>query len=222
MSKLSDYSKFDHLVDESSSDEEVKQPKTTTAAGAVLQPTSNTTPAPIPTSESSASSFGIRRHPSIAKRFVFECSGKPIYEFEQSLSEVILYVPTPPQNSGTIVCNISANKLQLGLKGAAQNFLDESTFAAVDTTDSTWCFEEDEGIRKIVIYLQKAAKGVVWKAALKGRFNATLDPLSLEQVQKELMLERWQEEHPGMDFRGANFSGSAPDPRTFMGGVQYD
>jgi hypothetical protein len=25
-----------------------------------------------------------------------------------------------------------------------------------------------------------------------------------------------------MDFRGANFSGSAPDPRTFMGGVRYD
>ena len=32
---------------------------------------------------------------------------------------------------------------------------------------------------------------------------------------------RFQEEHPGFDFSGAEFSGSAPDPRKFMGGVPH-
>jgi len=40
-------------------------------------------------------------------------------------------------------------------------------------------------------------------------------------VQKKMMLERFAEEHPGFDFSGAEFSGSAPDARAFMGGVKY-
>jgi hypothetical protein len=34
-----------------------------------------------------------------------------------------------------------------------------------------------------------------------------------------MLLERFQEEHPGMDFRGAQVNGAVPDPRTFMGGL---
>jgi hypothetical protein len=30
------------------------------------------------------------------------------------------------------------------------------------------------------------------------------------------MLERFQEENPGFDFSQAQFSGNAPDPKTFM------
>ena len=49
--------------------------------------------------------------------------------------------------------------------------------------------------------------------------RAQLDPLSVGEEQKAMMLERFQSEHPGFDFSGADFSGAAPDPRTFMGGV---
>ena len=35
------------------------------------------------------------------------------------------------------------------------------------------------------------------------------------------MIERFQEEHPGFDFRSAEFNGQVPDPRAFMGGVKY-
>lgn len=48
-----------------------------------------------------------------------------------------------------------------------------------------------------------------------------MDPLEQEETKKKLMLERFQEENPGFDFSGAEFNGSAPDPRTFMGGVRY-
>lgn len=199
MSKLSEYAKFDHL--ESSSDEEEEASK----------PISQKQP------QQTAS---IRRHPTNSKRFVFEYASQPIYEFEQSLNEVVLYVPAPP-SSANIVCNISANTLQLGSNGADRFFLDEDTGGTVDTTESTWCLEDDDGVKKIVIYLQKMAKGSVWPSALTGRFDAKIDPLSLQQVQKEILLERFQDEHPGMDFRDAQFNGSVPDPRNFMGGVSY-
>jgi len=36
-----------------------------------------------------------------------------------------------------------------------------------------------------------------------------------------MMLEKFQEENPGFDFRGAGFNGNVPNPREFMGEVQY-
>ena len=72
------------------------------------------------------------------------------------------------------------------------------------------------------------AKGLVWDAPLRGHATttttATLDPLDRQDVQQALLLERWQEENPGMDFRDASFSQShdnLPDPRTYMGGIGY-
>lgn len=153
-------------------------------------------------------------------RFSFQYNGMSVYEFEQSLVEVILYIPAPPQ---AVACNITANHIQLGLKGGSQYFLDEDTFSTVAPCDSTWCYEEnDEGKKLIVIYLQKAAKGLVWECALRSKHGkASIDAMSLQNVQKQMMIERWQEENPGMDFRDAVFNGSVPDPRTFMGGVGY-
>jgi CS domain len=160
-------------------------------------------------------------HPSNPLRFSFQYNGSTVYDFEQSLTEVILYIVAPPH---PVVCNISSNHVQLGLKGGSQFFLDEDTFATIDTGDSTWCYEEDpdDGRNFIVIYLQKAAKGLVWNCALLSKHgHAVLDPFSLQEVQKKIMIDRWQEENPGMDFRDAEFNGSIPDPRTFMGGVRY-
>ena len=68
--------------------------------------------------------------------------------------------------------------------------------------------------------------------------RAQLDAFSDAEIRKKMMLERFQEEvsrrgallgaygtllwqHPGFDFSGADFSGAAPDPRSFMGGVSY-
>jgi hypothetical protein len=72
----------------------------------------------------------------------------------------------------------------------------------------------------IVIYLQKAEPGSVWDAALAG--HATLNLKSKEDMQKKIMLERFQKEHPGFDFSNADFSGNVPDARSFMGGLDYN
>ena len=43
-----------------------------------------------------------------------------------------------------------------------------------------------------------------------------LDALATEDVKRQMLLERFQAEHPGFDFSGAEVNGQVPDPRTFM------
>jgi hypothetical protein len=239
MSKLSEYSKFDHL-DDCSSDEDGEKNTPPVATTATLA-----TAVPVQQQAAQHSQQQSQRpHPPARMRkvegrsstthssFYFEFNGQVIYEWEQSLSDVTVTIPGPPglMHASSIVCHIQPTKLQVGLKGSPAFFIDESTYDKVDVSESTWTLEDDDtdtkspSIKKIVIYLQKAAKGVVWPAVLKGRVGVdiTLDPSQLEQVRKELMKERWQEENPGMDFSDAEFNGGVPDPRTFMGGVKYD
>ena len=70
-------------------------------------------------------------------------------------------------------------------------------------------------------------KAEAWNSALKGgRLNGDdnkgeIDPVAKEEVKKALMIERFQAEHPGFDFRGADFNGEVPIARDFMGGVKY-
>ena len=192
MRRLSDYSKFDHL---DSDDEEDK-------------------PLPVPETVPLASKMDLQRDPD-TKHFVFRYDGRLIYEFEQTLSEVVMYIPTPATKASEIVCRLLPSKVQIGLRGADRLFLDEATYQAIDTDESTWTFGQ-----QLEVYLQKANKGVVWPSIFQG--GVELNPSQLETVRQELMLERFGEENPGFDFRGAEFNGSVPDPRTFMGGVGYE
>eukprot|EP00435_Cladocopium_sp_Y103_P009777 s4081_g2.t1 len=135
--------------------------------------------------------------------------------------------------------------LRVGLKGNPP-FLNEDVFSLVETDSSFWMIEDGE----LHIQLQKVHKGETWHAALKG--HGQLDMFSEQEVNKKLMLERFQElssgknptrkpprsdevvaghvshwltekkEHPGFDFSGASFSGQAPSARTFMGGIHAD
>jgi len=57
---------------------------------------------------------------------------------------------------------------------------------------------------------------------LKGRHGIEIDPITKESIKKEMMLERFQEENPGFDFRNAEFNGAVPEARDFMGGVRYE
>lgn len=62
-------------------------------------------------------------------------------------------------------------------------------------------------------------KAQTWTSCCKR--HGELDAFTKTEVQKQLMLERFQQENPGFDFSNADFNGSVPDARTFMGGVSY-
>lgn len=63
------------------------------------------------------------------------------------------------------------------------------------------------------IELAKAEEASTWPSAIAGH---QIDVAKQQADKKRLMLERFQQEHPGFDFSGANFTGDIPDPRTFM------
>lgn len=152
-------------------------------------------------------------------RYRCEYGGRLIYEWDQNLEEVNIYVNAPSSSikASHITCKIYAQKLELGLVGNKEKYLDESTFGKVIVNESSWFLAD--GIIQIV--LVKANRGLTWDSALLGRQGAAVDPFTRQDIQKEMMLERFQEENPGFDFRDAEFNGNVPDPRTFMGGVSY-
>lgn len=155
---------------------------------------------------------------STPARFGFYHGSRLVYEWEQTLDEVILTVPGAPPGVPLTV-DIAPSRLRIGVRGSSTFFIDEGTGGMVDVAESTWTRDNDDN--NLVVYLQKAHRGVVWERALK-RFECILDPLQLEEVRQDLLRERWTRESPGMDFSSATFNGQAPDPRTFMGGCSYD
>jgi hypothetical protein len=264
MSKLSDYSRFDHLDDEDDENAEVVGSSFITQNQEKTHVQSAISDEPAATSTGSAPSHSATQHLKQSSkerdiaRFIVSFQGRRVYEWEQTLDSVTLFIPAPPSvnDSRSIICRISPKHLQLGLllhhestsQGQQQQwYLDEDTYGTVDTHESCWSLEDNESDdddndnqtigKMIVIYLTKAHLGETWEAALRGNrklqqnsnsnssYPATsavsLDPLAKQEIQKQMLLERFQQEHAGMDFRGATFNGGVPDPRTFLGGIPH-
>jgi len=138
-----------------------------------------------------------------------------VYEWQQSLEEVRIFVKPPSGvKASALACVLSSSHVKLGLVGNPP-FLDNDLWSTIVQDDSTWSLDGGE----IEISLQKMKKGETWEAVFKG--HGVLNPLEISEAQKKLTLERFQQEHPGFDFSGAEFSGAPPDPRSFMGGVKY-
>ncbi len=74
-------------------------------------------------------------------------------------------------------------------------------------------WSEDKKSLNLVLTKVKAHES--WRSLVKGQEEA--DPLVLEQMNKKMMLEKFQNENPGFDFSGAEFTGQLPaDPANFM------
>ena len=143
-------------------------------------------------------------------------TGRTIYEWEQSLDEVTIFITPPPGvKSKDLNIKITSSALSVGLKAADKPFIHEKFFSNVKPSTSTWFL--DDGV--IEISLHKVKKAETWLSALQG--HGQMDPFTQGEMKKKIMLERFQEEHPGFDFSGAEFSGDSPDPRKFMGGVKH-
>eukprot|EP00455_Lapot_gusevi_P050052 TRINITY_DN7202_c0_g1_i2.p1 TRINITY_DN7202_c0_g1~~TRINITY_DN7202_c0_g1_i2.p1 ORF type:complete len:180 (+),score=22.44 TRINITY_DN7202_c0_g1_i2:71-541(+) len=143
----------------------------------------------------------------------FTHNGRVIYEWEQTLDEVLIYIQTPDGVRGRdLDIKISPNHLSVGIKGNPP-YLNEDLGGTADVSASLWTLDDGE----LTITLQKAQVGAAWLSGLQG--HGQLDEHSRQEVQKKLMLERFQREHPQFDFSNATFTGQAPDARTFMGGI---
>jgi CS domain len=207
MSKLTDYSKFDHLRDDDDEEEEQEQMSTRPAVE------------PIPPPPQEAPLATTTRDP-ITNRYIFSYNNTKVYEWEQSLDEVNMYIPSPPQTrAAEFHITIASKRLSVGLRGHDRLFIDEPTYSLVNVSESSWYLDDDDDDdATLCIVLVKGHRGETWESALRGR-EAAVHPALKEEMKKDMLLERFQEEHPGMDFRGAQVNGAVPDPRTFMGGL---
>ena len=150
------------------------------------------------------------------KRLTYSYKGRKIYEWEQSLEDINVYIELPPGVVARMLeCKITATRFVLGLRGNPP-FMDERFEQNVDSDESVWSVQDGE----LHVALTKGSKGVTWGAVFQG--HASTDPFTQSEVKKALMLERFQQENPGFDFSGAEFNGAVPDPKTFMGGVGYN
>jgi hypothetical protein len=214
-----DYSRFDKIGMDDSDDDEQETPNQQSTRPA-SSASSSQPPLGPPASVSISSTTTTTTTPTPkgkeGHRLKFEHGGQTVYEWEQTLEDVSIYITPPPGVKASMLhCTITPSHLTLGLKGAPYPFIDEATAGPVKAAESFWTLEDGE----LHILLQKASKGEVWPSALAGR--GALDPLTSESVRKQLMLERFQEENPGFDFSNAEFNGAVPDPQTFLGGVKY-
>ena len=142
--------------------------------------------------------------------------GRAVYEWEQSLDEVRVFIRPPPGTRGKdLDVSVTSRRVRVGLKGNPP-FLDLEPWSVAVQDASAWTFEDGT----LEVSLAKMRKAETWDAAFKG--HAPLDPMQRMEVQKRMTLERFQEEHAGFDFSGAEFNGAPPDPREFMGGVKYE
>lgn len=123
-------------------------------------------------------------------RIQFEHEGRTIYEWTQNLTEVNIYIQPPPGvTSKMLDIKIEPHRLVVGLKGTPP-FIDEETGGAVIVDESLWMVDDGE----LNINLQKMNKAEAWDRALVGKSGESIDAFTKEEVRKQLMLERFQEE----------------------------
>ena len=164
-------------------------------------------------------------------RIPFYYGKQKVYEWEQTLEEIIVYIQAPDcvleknraviqkqlkpgQQMPKLDIKITPTHLTVGLKGLPP-YLSEDFSQNVKASESLWSLEDGE----IIITLEKAIKGDTWMSVFKGQEK--INPLQKEEIQKKMLLERFQEENHGFDFSGAEINGMVPDPKTFMGGLKY-
>mmetsp|Transcript_38605 Transcript_38605/g.60229 ORF Transcript_38605/g.60229 Transcript_38605/m.60229 type:complete len:233 (-) Transcript_38605:1570-2268(-) len=225
-----DYSKWDNFKDSDDEEEQQQPPKPPVPAQAPDGSEGKAVKAEDLPDETKKAL--IKDHPEMAaqagllkqtvenksdkKRKQFWHEGRLIYEWEQSLDEVNIYIESPPGVKADMFdITIKADHLNVGIKGSKDRYLNHTLGGRCKNSESYWTLEDKE----LHITLTKLDKATPWDCALKG--HDTLDPLTATEVRKDIMRERFQEEHPGFDFSGAEFNGQVPDPSKFMGGMSY-
>jgi hypothetical protein len=155
-----------------------------------------------------------------------------VYEWEQSLEEVFIYIKAPDciisknkeevrknlkpgQEMPKLEVKFSPTHFTLGLKNFPA-YMDEDLPGKVKASECLWQLDNDE----IIITLIKAIKAETWLSAFKN--HEALNSFQKEEMQKKMLLERFQEEHGGFDFSDAEITGNVPDPKTFLGGIKYN
>jgi SAM-dependent methyltransferase len=172
--------------------------------------------------EVTSSLGGIKLGGTKSTRLAYQYDGRIIYEWEQTLEEVLIFIKPPPGvKAAHMDISIAPKRLRIGLKGAPP-FMDEDLGGVCVVSESIWTLEppkrglEGKESGELLITLTKAHRALTWESAFVG--HGAMDTASKEAVQRAMLLERFGAENPGFDFSSAEINGNVPDPRVFMNG----
>ncbi|KAK4362945.1 hypothetical protein RND71_018186 [Anisodus tanguticus] len=158
------------------------------------------------------------------------------YSWVQSLQEVTVNIPVPHgTKSRFIVCDISRNRVKVGLKGQPP-IIDGELYRPVKVDDCFWSLEDQKSIS---VLLTKKDQMEWWKCCVKGEpevdtqkaepessklsdldpeTRSTVEKMMFDQRQKSMglptsdetqkqdILKKFMAEHPEMDFSKAKIS----------------
>ena len=125
--------------------------------------------APIPRSAAATGGAAVKppekvKIPPVGRqKFVYD--GQTVYEWEQTLDDVKIYIAPPPGLAAADMgITIAERELKVGLRGADRPFLHERFPSVVKVVDSWWMLDDGE----IEIQLTKMRKAEMWPCALAG------------------------------------------------------
>ena len=156
------YSKFDKINYDTDSDEENKQaatikPSAVPMSGNVADLPNIANDPVVPTKMTAKTKEG---------RLKFEYQGRTVYEWEQNLDEVNIYIYPPPGMPRKMInVKITHKHLSVGLNDPnVPPFIDEDIFGPVKVDECTWTLVDGE----LNITLCKMNKAETWMSALLG------------------------------------------------------
>eukprot|EP00795_Rhopilema_esculentum_P000826 gene826-10568_t len=105
--------------------------------------------------------------------------------------------------SKAIKCNIYPKKIRVVIK--ENTILEGNLFDKVVADECIWTLEDREDLRITLVKVNKDAANC-WKSLLEDKFP--VDPWTFSEMEKKMVLERFQRENPGFDFSKSDVSGN--------------
>uniref|UniRef100_A0A0E0C5T2 CS domain-containing protein n=1 Tax=Oryza meridionalis TaxID=40149 RepID=A0A0E0C5T2_9ORYZ len=155
------------------------------------------------------------------KRHAFVHNGQKVFEWDQTLEEVNMYIELPKGVPTKLFhCTIQATHVEVGIRGNPP-YLNHDLTLPVKTDSSFWT---------IVLLSAEAISPKNCQSSLVNSFMNGLLVLRMVKCTSHCKKERrgkhghlqYKAKNPGFDFSQAQFTGTCPDPRTFMGGIRSD
>ena len=136
-----------------------------------------------------------------------DASGRLLYEWEQTLDEVNVFVPTDASAHKTKDLNVlvTGNAIEITTKkNDAIVFPKLGLFRPTIADDSVWTRDAQTG--EIHVQVVKCKKAEPWVGAFVCDSEATASMKGIsDEERKRMMRARFQRDHPGFDFSEAEF-----------------
>eukprot|EP00112_Aurelia_sp_Birch-Aquarium-sp1_P015299 Seg338.3 transcript_id=Seg338.3/GoldUCD/mRNA.D3Y31 product="NudC domain-containing protein 2" protein_id=Seg338.3/GoldUCD/D3Y31 len=122
----------------------------------------------------------------------------------QTIEDVQIFVDVAKGTSPKeIKCKIGSKTLSIIVKG--KTVLEGNLYGTVVADECLWTLEDRKELRVTLVKVNRDASNC-WKALLDNQYP--VDPWTLNEMEKKLVLERFQNENPGFDFSKSDISGN--------------